>query len=165
MRLHHKAANPVAQKTPSASATPASEGQNPQSPSQPQSHASNPVDVTFPRRLPELPCEQVSLEVLESLGYTPEVPSQYTHDQMEHLGPMYMFDLCFTSLCMYLDNQNCQQVQMGILSARNPTPLSSLGCRHRGLDCKLSGLLDFIVPWHASYPFGMVIPYPTLEPT
>lgn len=96
-RLHHKAANPVAQKTLSASVTPASEGQNPQSPSQPHSHASVPVDVTFPRRLPELPRKQISPEVLASLGYTPEVPSQYIRDQMERLGPMYVFDL-FTML-------------------------------------------------------------------
>ena len=91
-RLHHKAANPVAQKTPT-SATPSSEGFDPQSPSQPKSHASTPVDVTFPRRLPELPRKQVSSEVLESLGYTPEVPSQYIRDQMERLGPMYVSDL------------------------------------------------------------------------
>lgn len=91
-RLHHKAANPVAQEKFSASATPASEGQNPPSPSQPQSHASVPVDVTFPRRLPELPRTQISPEVLASLGYTPEVPSQYIRDQMERLGPMYVFD-------------------------------------------------------------------------
>jgi hypothetical protein len=97
-RLHHKASNPVAQKTLPASATPASEGQSPQSPSQPQSHASVPVDVTFPRRLPELPRKQISPEVLASLGYTPEVPSQYIRDQMERLAPMYVFDLfCHTT--------------------------------------------------------------------
>jgi hypothetical protein len=92
-RLHHKAANTVAQKTLPASATPASEGPNPQSPSQPQSRASVPIDVTFPRRLAELPRKQISSEVLASLGYTPEVPSQYIRDQMERLGPMYVFDL------------------------------------------------------------------------
>lgn len=91
---HHKAANRVAQKTLSASATPASETQNPPSPSQPQSHASTvPIDVTFPRRLSELPHKQISPEVLASLGYTAEVPSQYIRDQMERLGPMYVFDL------------------------------------------------------------------------
>ncbi|KAF8500244.1 hypothetical protein F5888DRAFT_1680424 [Russula emetica] len=87
-RLQHKAANPVTQKTLSAPATPASEGQNPQSPSLPQSHVSIPIDVTFPRRLPELPRKQISPEVLASLGYTPEVPSQYIRDQMERLGPI-----------------------------------------------------------------------------
>jgi hypothetical protein len=92
-RLHHKAANPVTQKTLSASPIPVFEGQKPQSPSQPQSHAPVPIDVTFPRRLPELPRKQISPEVLASLGYTPEVPSQYIRDQMERLGPMYVFDL------------------------------------------------------------------------
>ena len=94
-RLHHKAVNPVAQKTFSASATPASAVQNPQSPSQPQSHphTSVPIDVTFPRRLPELPRKQVSPEVLASLNYAPDVPSQYIRDQMERLGPMYVFYL------------------------------------------------------------------------
>ena len=92
-RLHHKAANPVAQKSLSASLTPTSEVQNPQSPFQPQSQPSVPIDVTFPRCLPELPRKQISPEVLASLGYTPEVPSQYIRDQMERLGPKYVFDL------------------------------------------------------------------------
>jgi hypothetical protein len=81
------------QKTLSASATPASECQNPQSLSQPQSHASVPIDVTFLWHLPKLPRKQISPEVLASQGYTPEVPSQYICDQMEPLGPMYVFDL------------------------------------------------------------------------
>ena len=82
-RLHHKAANPVARKTFSASATPASAVQNPQYPSQPQSHAhaSVPIDVTFPQRLPELPCKHISLEVLASLNYTLDFLSQYIHGQ------------------------------------------------------------------------------------
>lgn len=92
-RLHHKATIPVAQKTLSASATPVLEGQDPQSPSQPQSRPSVSIDVTFPRHLPELPRKQISPEVLASLGYTPEVPSQYIRDQMERLGPMYVSDL------------------------------------------------------------------------
>ena len=91
---HHKAANPVAQKTPSASPTPASE-------TQPQSHASVPIDVTFPRRLPDLPRKQISPEVLASLGYTPEVPSQYIRDQMERLGPTYVFNVFTTRYIPY----------------------------------------------------------------
>ena len=94
-RLHHHKA--VAQKTLSVSATPLSETQNPQSPTQPQSHTPVPIDVTFPRRLAELPRKQISPEVLASLGYTPEVPSQYIRDQMERLGPMYVLIYSTTS--------------------------------------------------------------------
>ena len=88
-RLQVKAANPVAKQTPPASATPAPRDQSPQSPSR----ASVPINVTFPRRLPELPHKQVSSEVLASLGFTPGVPSQYIRDQMKRLGPTYVFDL------------------------------------------------------------------------
>ncbi len=90
-RLQHKAANPVPRQTPFASATPASESQSPQS----SSHASVPINVTFPRRLPELPRKQISPEVLASLGFAPEVPSQYIRDQMERLGSMYVFNLIY----------------------------------------------------------------------
>jgi hypothetical protein len=72
-------------KTLSTSPTPASETQSLKSPSQPQSHASVPIDVTFPRHVPELPRKQISPEVLASLGYTSEVPSQYICDQMQCL--------------------------------------------------------------------------------
>ena len=87
-RLRHKAANPASQQT-FASSAPASESQCPHSQSQPQSPS--PINVTFPRRLPELPRKQISSEVLASIGFTPEVPSQYIRDQMERLGPMYAF--------------------------------------------------------------------------
>jgi hypothetical protein len=92
-RLRHKAANPAAL----ASAAPASKSQRPQSP--PQSHS--PINVTFSRRLPELPRKQISSEVLESIGFTPEVPSQYIRDQMERLGPMYAFVYFTTPRILY----------------------------------------------------------------
>ena len=49
--------------------------------------------LRFPRRLPDLPRKQISPEVLASLSYTPEVPSQYIRDQMECLGPTYVFNV------------------------------------------------------------------------
>ena len=85
-RLRAKAANPAAQ-TLLAPTAPVSESQG--SHSQPQSQsAPHPINVSFPRRLPELPRKQISSDVLSSLGFTPEVPSQYIRDQMERLGPM-----------------------------------------------------------------------------
>jgi hypothetical protein len=45
-----------------------------------QIRPSVPISVTFPRRLPDLPCKQISAEVLSSLGFTPQVPTQYIRD-------------------------------------------------------------------------------------
>jgi hypothetical protein len=87
-RRRHKVANPATRQSLLASAAPAAECQCPQPRSQPRSPVPVPINVTFPRRLPDLPRQQISSEVLESLGFTPEVPSQYIRDRMERLGPM-----------------------------------------------------------------------------
>jgi hypothetical protein len=96
-RLRHKVTSPTAQQTLFATTTPASECQCPHSQSQPSSHAPVPINVTFPRRLPELPRKQISSDVLASLGFTPDVPSQYIRDRMERLGPMYAFSLFYST--------------------------------------------------------------------
>ena len=62
VRLWHKAANPAAAQQTFTSSVSASESQCPHSHAQPQSPS--PINVTFPRRLPELPHKQISLEVL-----------------------------------------------------------------------------------------------------
>lgn len=49
-----------------------------------------PISVTFPRRLPDLPRKQISAEVLSSLGFTPQIPTQYIRDQMDQLSPRYV---------------------------------------------------------------------------
>ncbi|KAI9444161.1 hypothetical protein H4582DRAFT_1919744 [Lactarius indigo] len=51
-----------------------------------QIQPSVPISVTFPRRLPDLPRKQISAEVLSSLGFTPQVPTQYIRDQMDRLS-------------------------------------------------------------------------------
>ena len=85
MQLRAKVANPAAQ-TLFAPTAPVSESG---SHSQPQSQSTpHPINVLFPQRLPELPRKQISSNVLSSLGFTPEVPSQYICNQMERLGPM-----------------------------------------------------------------------------
>jgi hypothetical protein len=53
-----------------------------------RSRSLTPINVTFPQCLVDLPREQLSSEVLTSLGLTSEVLPQYIRDQMEHLGPM-----------------------------------------------------------------------------
>ena len=88
-RLRHKAANPAAAQLTFTSSVPASESECPHSQSQPQSPS--PINVTFPRRLPGLPRKQIGSEVLASIGFRPEVPLQYIRDQMECVGPMYVF--------------------------------------------------------------------------
>ena len=67
---------------------PASENLRRQSQSQSQSCTSTPINVTFLQRLANLPHKQINLEVLTSLGFTPEVPPQYICDRMEPLGPI-----------------------------------------------------------------------------
>ena len=52
-----------------------------------QTQPSVPISVTFPRRLPDLPRNQISAEVLSSLGFASQVPTQYIRDQMDHLSP------------------------------------------------------------------------------
>ena len=89
VRLRHKAANPAATQLTFTSSVPASESQCPHSQSQPQSPS--PINVTFSQRLPGLPRKQIGSEVLVSIGFRPEVPSQYIRDQIECLGPMYVF--------------------------------------------------------------------------
>ena len=88
-RLRHKAANLAAAQLTFTSSVPASESQCPHSQSQPQSPS--PINVTFPRRLPGLPHKQIGSEVLASIRFRREVPLQYIRDQMECLGPMYVF--------------------------------------------------------------------------
>ncbi|KAF8268334.1 hypothetical protein EI94DRAFT_1727976 [Lactarius quietus] len=46
-----------------------------------------PISVTFPRRLPDLPRKQITAEVLSSLGFAPQIPTQYIRDQMGRLSP------------------------------------------------------------------------------
>lgn len=98
---------PTAKQILLASAALASEAQpspSPQSRSRSQSHASVPISVSFPRRLPVLPRKQMSSEVLASLGFTSEVPSQYIRDQMERLGPMLALLYLFHHITHYLWN-------------------------------------------------------------
>jgi hypothetical protein len=54
-----------------------------------QIQSSVPISVTFPRCLPDLPRKQISAEVLSSLGFAPQVPTQYIRDQMDRLSPRY----------------------------------------------------------------------------
>lgn len=54
-----------------------------------QIQSSVPISVTFPRRLPDLPRKQIGAEVLSSLGFAPQVPTQYIRDQMDGLSPRY----------------------------------------------------------------------------
>lgn len=54
-----------------------------------QTQTSVPISVTFPSRLPDLPHTQISAEVLSSLGFTPQVPTQYIRDQMDQLSTRY----------------------------------------------------------------------------
>jgi hypothetical protein len=82
-RRRHKVTSPAARQ---GLAAPASDPPT----SQPQSPVPFPINVTFPRRLPDLPRQQISQDVLASLGFTQDVPSQYIRDQMERLGPMYV---------------------------------------------------------------------------
>ncbi len=52
-----------------------------------QVQSSVPTGVTFPRCLPDLPRKQISAEILSSLGFAPQVPTQYIRDQMDRLSP------------------------------------------------------------------------------
>jgi hypothetical protein len=88
-RPRHKDARTIAKI---ASSTPASGVQCP------QSHSSVPINVTFPRRLPDLPRKQISSEVLASLGFSSEVPTQYIRDRIERLAPRYEFSALYVSL-------------------------------------------------------------------
>ena len=65
-----------------------------------QIQPSVPISVTFPRRLPDLRRKQIShgVEVLSSLGFAPQVPTQYIRDQMDRLSPRYGLD---SSACRF----------------------------------------------------------------
>jgi hypothetical protein len=67
-----------------------------------QIQSSVPISVTFPSRLPDLPHKQISAEVLASLGFTPQVPTQYIRDQMDQLSPRY--GLVSSAYCFCLSN-------------------------------------------------------------